>query len=126
MPLPVNATIQAAESFVRNVGSAREFLQQQDAASADVRYAALLGQLKEARALLRWNPACGRPARFLGAQSAQAQSMAFRAKALSAAHGVPDLRELLVRPYILLYAHCADRVVLPALKHERQLTFRIP
>jgi len=123
--LPVNARIQAAQSFVRNVRSAHEFLHQQDSDSAEVRYGALLVQLKEAREHLRWNPAGGRPARFLAAQSAQGQRMAARAVALATAHGVPELRELVVKPYVLLYAHGNDRVVLLALKHERQLVFQL-
>lgn len=126
MSLPVNATIQAAQSYVLNVRAAQEFLVQQNAATADARYAALLAHLKEARDLLRWNPASGRPARFLSARSGQARSMAARAVALAAAHGVPELMELVVKPYVLLYAHSADRVVLLALKHERQLVFQIP
>jgi len=121
--LPVNARIQAAQSFVRNVRSAQEFLQQQDNSSADARYGALLARLKEARELLRWNPAAGRPARFLQAQSHQGQAMVARAVALAVKHGVPQLRELVVKPYVLLYAHSEDRVVLLALKHERQLVF---
>jgi hypothetical protein len=125
MPLPVNARIQGAQSFVRNVRAVYEFLQQQDGTSADARYAALLVRLQEARAHLRWNPAAGRPARFLEAQSAQGQIMAARAKALAAAHGVPALRELVVKPYVLLYAHGGDRVLLLALKHERQLVFQL-
>jgi len=126
MSLPVNATVQAAQSYVLNVRTAYEFLLQQDATSADGRYAALLAQLKEARDLLRWNPASGRPTRFLAAKSGQGRALASRAKALAAAHGVPELRELVVKPYILLYAHSADRVVLLALKHERQLVFQVP
>ena len=51
--------------------------------------------------------------------------MATRAAALAAAHGVPHLRELVVKPYVLLYAHGDDRVVLLALKHERELVFRL-
>ena len=126
MSLPVNARVQAAQSFVRNVRSAHEFLLQQDSASADARYGALLIRLKEAREHLRWNPAAGRPARFLNAHSAQGQVMAARAMALAASHGVPELRELVVKPYVLLYAHDNDRVVLLALKHERQLVFQVP
>jgi len=126
MSLPVNATVQATQSYVLNVRTAYEFLLQQDATSADGRYAALLAQLKEARDLLRWNPASGRPARFLAAKSGQGRALASRAKALAAAHGVPELRELVVKPYVLLYAHSADRVVLLALKHERQLVFQVP
>jgi len=125
MSLPADATIQAAQSFVRNVRSVHGFLMQQDAASAEARYAALHAHLNEARELLRWNPASGRPARFLSAQSAQGRAMASRAKALAAEHGVPELRELVVKPYVLLYAHSADRVVLLALKHERQLIFSV-
>ena len=76
MSLPVNARIQAAESFVRNVRSAQEFLHQQDSTGAETRYGALLVRLKEAREHLRWNPAAGRPARFLKTHSAQGQTMA--------------------------------------------------
>jgi len=123
--LPANARLQAAQSFVSNVRSAHEFLRQQDSTKAETRYDALLVRLKEAREHLRWNPAAGRPARFLEAHSAQGQSMAARAVALAAAHGVPQLRELVVKPLVLLYAHGNDRVVLLALKHERQLVFQL-
>ena len=98
---------------------------QQDATSAEARYAALLAQLNEARQHLRWNPAAGRPARFAQTRSAQGQALAARATALAVKHRVPQLRELIVKPYVLLYAHGADRVVLLALKHERELVFQI-
>jgi hypothetical protein len=97
MSLPVNATVQAAQSYVLNVRAAYESLLQQDAASADARYAALLARLEEARDLLRWNPASGRPARFLQAKSGQVRASVSRARALAAAHGVPELRELVVK-----------------------------
>lgn len=126
MSLPVKATVQAARSYVLNVRAAYEFLLQQDAASADARYATLLAELKRARDLLRWNPASGRPARFLQANSGQGRASASRARALAAAHGVPELREWVVKPCVLLYAHSAERVVLLALKHERQLVFLMP
>lgn len=126
MSLPVNARIQATHSFVRNVRSAQEFLHQQDTTSAEARYGTLLAQLKEAREHLRWNPAAGRPARFLQMHSAQGQTMAARALALAAKHGVPQLRELVVKPYVLLYAHSDKRVALLALQHQRQLVFQLP
>lgn len=125
MPLPVNARIQAAQSFVRNVRAVEAFLREQDSATADERYGSLLIRLKEARGHLRWNPAAGRPARFLQMRSAQGQTLATRARALAAAHGVPELRELIVKPYVILYAHSTDRVVLLALKHERQFEFQL-
>lgn len=125
MPLSVNARIEAAHSFVRHMRAARESLQLQDSASADARYLALLARLKEAREHLRWNPAAGRPARFLDAHSIQGRAMADRAKALAAAHGVPELRELVVKPDVLLYAHGRGRVVLVAFKQERELVLRL-
>ncbi len=125
MPLPVNARIQAAQTFLANVRSAHEFMREQDDSTADARYNTLLAQLKEARGHLRWNPSAGRPARFLASHSAQGQALAIRAKAIATAQGVPELRELVVKPYVLLYAHNIDRVVLLALKHERELIFQL-
>ena len=125
MPLPANARLQAAQSYVRNVRSVLTFMQEQDRESADGRYNALLARLAETREYLRWNPAAGRPARFLDTASAQGRALAARANALAAAHGVPLLRELVVRPYVLLYARSDDRVVLLALKHERELVFQL-
>lgn len=98
-------------------------MRRQDAASADARYARLLAQIAEARELLRWNPEAGRPARLLQSQSFQGQALAERARALAETQGVPHLRELILKPHVLLYAHGPDRVVLLALKHERQLSF---
>jgi hypothetical protein len=46
-------------------------------------------------------------------------------QALVTTQGLPELRELILRPYVLLYAHSASRVVLLALKHERQLEFQL-
>jgi hypothetical protein len=100
-------------------------LQQQDSTRSKPRYAELIARLKDVREHLRWNPAAGRPARFLQARSAQGRAMAARAKALAAAHGVSELRELVVKPYVLLYAHGTDRVVLLALRHERELAFQV-
>jgi hypothetical protein len=125
MALPAQARIQAAQSFIRNVRAAQEFLHQQDGSQAEARCEALLDRLQQARGHLRSNPAAGRPARFLQARSLQSQALAVRAQALAAAHGVPELRELVVKPYVLLYAHGSNRVLLLALKHERQLEFQL-
>jgi hypothetical protein len=125
MPLPANASLQAASSLLRNLHAIHTFLREQDDITADARYEALRAQLTQAREHLRWNPASGRPARFLQARSMQGRALAARAQALAAAQGVPELRELILRPYVLLYAHNASRVVLLALKHERQLEFQL-
>ena len=47
MPLPAHARLQAAQSFVRDVRASGDFMRQQDAATADARYARLLAQLAE-------------------------------------------------------------------------------
>lgn len=51
--------------------------------------------------------------------------MADRAASLAGVLGVPQLRELVVKPHVLLYAHGEDRVVLLALRHERELLFQL-
>ncbi len=125
MPLPANVRLQAALSFVRDVRASGDFMRQQDKASADARYARLLAQIAEARELLRWNPEAGRPARLLQSQSVQGRAVAERAFALAQAQGLHSLRELIIKPHVLLYAHGQDLVVLLALKHERQLAFQL-
>jgi len=46
--------------------------------------------------------------------------------ALAAEAGLPELREIVVDRYVVLYAHSATNVVLLALKHQRQLTYSAP
>ncbi len=125
MTLPANARIQAAQTFVSDARAAREFMHQQDPSSAEARHARLLDQLGQARELLRWNPGAGRPARFLEAQSFQGRALAERVRARADSLGLPSLRELIIKPYVLLYAHGEGRVLLLALKHERQLSFSL-
>jgi hypothetical protein len=123
--LPAYAQVQAAITYIRNARAAEDFLVLQDASSAPARYAALLKELKKGREHLVWNPTSGRPARFLQLRSAQGQAVGARALALAQAHGVPSLRELVVKPYVVLYAHSDVRVVLLAMKHERELTYSL-
>ncbi|HEY8879266.1 MAG TPA: type II toxin-antitoxin system RelE/ParE family toxin, partial [Roseateles sp.] len=111
------------QSFVRDVRASGDFMRQQDAASADARHAQLLSQLAQARELLRWNPEAGRPARLLQSQAFQGRAIVERALTLADTLGLPNLRELIVKPYVLLYAHGSDCVVVLALKHKRQLAF---
>jgi len=123
--LPAYAQVQAAITYIRNVRAAEDFFVLQDASSAPARYAALLKELKKGREHLAWNLTSGRPARFLQLRSAQGQAVGARALALAQAHGVPNLRELVVKPYVVLYAHSDVRVVLLAMKHERELTYSL-
>jgi hypothetical protein len=125
MALPAQARLQAAQSFVRDVRACVDFMREQDARGAEDRYARLLAELGQARELLRWNPNAGRPARFLEARSFQGRALSERAQSQARSLGLPGLRELIVKPYVLLYAHSDDRVVLLAFKHQRQLSFSL-
>lgn len=121
MPLPVNAQVHAAESFVVSMRNAYDFLLRQDASGAEERYRELLARLGQARERLKWNPASGRPARLLNLKSTQGRALAPRALALAASLRTPELRELVLKPYVLLYAHSEKQVFLLSLRHERQL-----
>ena len=123
MPLPVNATVGAAPNFAANLEAARAFFVIQDAASADTRYQQLKRELREMQAILRWSPACGRPARFLNAHSAQARLRTATVLQLAGQLGLPFLREYVVVQHLVLYAHSDTEVVLLALKHQRQLAY---
>ena len=123
MSLPVNAQVGAVPNFARNLDEARAFFVLQDEESASLRFAKLKAELWEMSAMLVWSPACGRPARFLNAKSAQGR---FRVEAIlkmAKQVGHPYLHEYVVGKHIVLYAHSESVVTLFALKHQRQLTY---
>jgi NAD(P)H-dependent flavin oxidoreductase YrpB (nitropropane dioxygenase family) len=123
--LPANARVRAAASFARNLDEARRFLMEQDASSAPERFRKLQLKLQDAHTLLSSSPTSGRPARFLATASVQGRLQAQRALQLAARAGLPQLRELVIARYVLLYAHSDSDVMLLALKHERQLTYQV-
>ncbi len=101
-------------------------MQQQDAASAAVRFEKLQQEVVRARQLISFEPASGRPARFLDTKSAWGQYQAAQATRLARALGMPQLRELVLARHVVLYAHNAQEAVLLAMRHERQLTYQWP
>jgi hypothetical protein len=105
--------------------AARAFMQTQDVASAPARFQKWQAEVAKARALLSFAPASGRPARFLAAQSGLVRFQVEQAKQMAQALGVPELRELVLSRHVLLYAHSAGKVVLLAMRHERQLMYQI-
>ena len=123
MPLPANTPVRIAQSFVRDVRAAGDFMHRQDATTADDRYEGLRVRIAEARRLVSWNPESGRPARFLEAQSIHALAVAEEARSLMQTTALPMLRELIIKPYILLYAHNREQVILLGLRRERQQAF---
>jgi hypothetical protein len=123
MPLPVNATVGAAPNFAANLEAARAFFVTQDADSADTRFRQLKRELREMQSILSWSPACGRPARFLNAHSAQARLRSATVLQLASQLGLPFLREYVVAQHLVLYAHSDTEVILLALKQQRQLAY---
>lgn len=126
MSIPVNAKVRAVRHFLDCLHAARDFMVEQDAASAGARLRALQSELVKARHLLAFAPPSGRPARFLDAQTGFGRFQAQQAQALAQSLGTPELRELVLARHVLLYAHNEHEVLLLALRHERQLGYRPP
>lgn len=123
MALPLNAKVEAAPNFLANLNAAHRFFKLQDIDSASVRLAKLQADLREMLAILSWSPASGRQARFFSAKSAQAKVKLNAVQRLAEQAHLPHLREYVVGQHIVLYAHSESRVVLLALKHQRQLAY---
>ena len=125
MSIPINAKIRAVPNFRACLGAAHSFMVEQDAASAPARFEKLQAELVRARGLLAFAPTSGRPARFLAARTGWGQYQAQQAVELARALGMPQLRELVLARHVVLYAHSERDVVLLALRHERQLGYRL-
>jgi glutamate-1-semialdehyde aminotransferase len=125
MGLPVNASVEATPNFLAGLQTAHAFFVQQDTDTAPKRLSKLKAELREMTTILGWSPACGRPARFLTAKSAQARLRNASVAALAQEAGLPSLREYLLDQHIILYAHSNTEVVLLALKHQRQLGYSL-
>jgi hypothetical protein len=123
--IPVNAEVRAVPNFLVCLRAAREFMVEQDAASAAKRFETLQAELIRARALLAFAPTSGRPARFLDARTGWGQFQAQQAIELAKALGMSELRELVLVRHVLLYAHSDRDVLLLSLRHERQLGYRL-
>lgn len=121
MTLPVNARVEAAPNFLKNMEAAHQFFIVQDADSAAERLRKLKAELREVIAVLSWSPAGGQPARFLAGRSVQARLRVEAVQQLAQQAGLPHLREYVVGRHIVLYAHSEIEVVLLAIKHQRQL-----
>lgn len=119
----VSAQVGAAPHFAASLRAAHAFMVEQDAASAPSRLVQLKRDLREMKTLLAWSPASGHPARFLRPKSAQARLRLAAVQQLAQSAGLPHLREYVIGPYVVLYAHSDTEVVLLALKHHRQFNY---
>ena len=126
MTLPAGARVRATRAFAGSQQAMLRFTLAQDPDTALARYEGLLQELQEVVRRLAWAPASGRPARFLDAASLQGHALAQRAQQLAAGLGAPNLREVVLKRHLLLYAHSDSEVYLLALKHERQLAYELP
>lgn len=123
MQRPVNAQVSAAPHFAASLLIVHAFMLEQDAASTPARLTQLKRELREMKTLLAWSPASGRPARFSSPNSAQASLRLAAVQQLARSAGLPQLREYVIGPHVVLYAHSETEVVLLSLKHHRQLNY---
>lgn len=125
MSIPVNTKVRAVPNLLDCLRAARAVMVEQDAASAPARFKQLQSELVRARSLLSFSPTSGRPARFLDAKTGWGRFQAQQAVELSRSLGMPELRELVLARHVLLYAHSESKVLLLALRHERQSAYRL-
>ena len=125
MSIPFNTRVRAVPNFLVCLRAARSFMEEQDAASAPVRFKKLQAEVVKARALLSFAPTSGRPARFLDAKSGWGQFQAQQARQIAQALGLPELRELVLARHVMLYAHSERDVVLLSMRHERELGYAL-
>lgn len=123
MALPSTARVEATPNFLANLAAAHRFFAVQDGDTAAARLTRLKADLREMVAILAWSPGSGRPARFMGAKSAQARLKAAAVLQLAEQAGLPRLREYVVDQHVVLYAHSDNEVVLLAIKHQRQRVY---
>ena len=125
MSLTQRASVAATPHFAACLEEARAFFVEQDETTADDRIRALRAELREMTETLGWAPAGGRPARFFAGRTVQARIRARKAQALADEAGLPHLREYVLKHHMVLYAHSSDRVVLLAMRHQRQLSYAV-
>ena len=119
----VSAQVGAVPHFADCLLAVRAFMLEQDAASAPARLSQLKRELRDMKTMLAWSPAGGRPARFVKPRSAQASLRLAAVQQLARSANLPHLREFVIGPYLVLYAHSDTEVVLLSIKHHRQLTY---
>jgi len=123
--LTQRASVAASTHFAACLEEARAFFVEQDETTADERFRALRAELREMTETLRWAPAGGRPARFFAGRSVQARIRALKVQTLADEAGLPHVREYVLKCHLVLYAHSSDRVVLLAMRHQKQLSYAV-
>lgn len=122
----VNARVRVVPNFLMCLRAARNFIEEQDVVSAAVQFEKLRDEVLKMRALLSFAPTSGQPARFLDARSAWGRFQAEQARQMARALGRHEVRELGLARCVVLYAHSDGEVILLAIRHERQLEYKLP
>ena len=119
------AQVRATHNFMANLDEVGEFLLEVNPEDAPRLFALLKLELDELVTLLEAHPAIGRPARFEGAHSIQGHTRATAVRDLAQHLSIRNLREYVLKDYVILYACTEDEVILLAVKHHRQLRYRL-
>ena len=88
--------------------------------TASLRFANLADDLLRAEALIAQHPGLGRPASFLSAKTPRAMAARTNFEALVAATGQGELREYILRGYLVLYLVQDDLVTFLSIRSARE------
>lgn len=112
-----------AQTLEDRLEAIQEFLLMQDASSAASRMEDLMNELYRFGDLVAVHPKIGRPAGVLAATSVEGENRLQRVLRLASEANLPELREYIVRSYLILYAHSDTRVLLLSIRHQRELGY---
>jgi plasmid stabilization system protein ParE len=112
-----------AETLEERLETIQEFLLTQDVRSAADRMEDLMGDIDRFGDLMALHPKIGRPAAVLAANSIEGQSRLERVLRLASEANLPELREYVMRSYLILYAHSDTHVLLLSIRHQRELEY---
>lgn len=123
MRLEKRAQVSATPQFIEHLQEAQLFFDLQDQASAQARFKRLKLTIRRLKDMLAWAPACGRPAQLLGSNNEVNSKILTETLCLAESSQLPFLREAMVDQHIILYAHSESKVLLLAIKHQKELRF---
>jgi plasmid stabilization system protein ParE len=112
-----------ADTFEERLEAIQEFMLTQDVSSAPKRMDDLWEQIYRFHDLVVIHPQLGQPAGFLDARSAEGRVRLNKLLRRAIDAGVPDFREYVLRGYVVLYAHSDSRVLVLAIRHQRELGY---
>ncbi len=119
------AVVRYAETFAANLEAIQEFMLERDLDSAAQRFEGLLGELDRAAKLVARHPGLGRPASFLDDSTPRLRAARSGIEALVKRVGATELREYVLRHYLILYAVGHAEVTFLAIRAGRQSGYNL-